>query len=85
MGSLEWLKPTFLLVNSGMVIKKAYWRNRLLKNKAKRFAMSDTETHCTSTVVSIELVQDHTFLKHMKVCKWNQVNKRTQYIMKRIF
>ena len=68
-----------------MVIKKAYRRNRLLKNKTKKFAISHIETHCTATVVGIELVQEYTFLKQMKICKWDQVNKRTQYIMKRIF
>ena len=70
MGNLEWLKPTFLLVNSGMVIKKAYWRTRLLKNKTKRFAISDIEAHCTATVVSIELVQGYTSLKVKTAGVW---------------
>lgn len=53
MGSLKWLKPIFLLVNTGIEIGRAYGRNQLLKNKIKRFATSDTKTHYKATIIKI--------------------------------
>lgn len=51
MGSLEWLKPTFLLVNTGIVIEKTYGRN-CWKIRQKDLP-SDIDTHYKATIVRI--------------------------------